>query len=114
MFDSLGGRTAEAVDFVVCARPLLKVVGLELTILNTGLLVKDATCPALLEEIGGISPFNFLSCLFEIEPSSETRLEIHGALSAEVTGTLGPEEDWCFPTGSVGGDAIVGVGGACE
>jgi len=93
LFGPLEGRTAEAVDFDVCASPLLKVVGLELTTLNTGLLVKDVTCPALLEEIGGISPLNFLSCLLEIEPSSETRLEIHGAHSAEVIGALGPAED---------------------
>lgn len=37
-----------------------------------------------------------------------------GALSGEVTGTLGSAEDLCFPTCSAGGDAIVGVGGACE
>jgi hypothetical protein len=76
LFGPLEGKTAEAVDFVVYGSPLLKVVGLELTTLNTGLLVKDATCAALLEEIGGTSPFNFLSCLLEIEPSSPNRLEI--------------------------------------
>lgn len=110
LFGPLEWKIAEAVDFTVCASPLLKAVGLELTTLNTGLLVKDATCPALLEEIDGTSPFNFLSCLFKTEPSPETRLEFHGALSAEVTGTLGPAEDWCFPMGSVDGDVIVGVG----
>lgn len=114
LFGLLDARTAEAVDFDVCSSPLLKVVGLELATVNTGLLVNDATCPAPLEETGGISPFNFLLCLSEIELSSETRFKILGALSGEVTGTLGSAEDLCFPTCSAGGDAIVGVGGACE
>lgn len=74
LVDPLEGNTAAEADFVVSARPLLKVVGFEEMTLNTGLLVKETICPELWE-IGGLSVFDFVSHWLKTEASSETGLK---------------------------------------